>query len=367
MMAYGARDAATGKNPLLQIAYYPSALMPGLTTTKPGPWQTLTIARPANDIQFVIVSSPNVYPASPNAYGVFDNLNFSAAATPVAGYQGCYKDDTARALPVQLMFTGATPQNCIAAAKLAGYAYAGLQSHGSCFAGNALAYAKVADSECNTPCDAASGQICGGSWRNSVYVTGNAVVAAPKPVYQGCYTDDAKRALPVELMSSGATVESCNAAAQARQLRFAGLQFQGQCYGGNTLGKAKVADSECNTPCSANPAQTCGGAWRSSVYASGVTPPPAPPVAAYQGCYVDDASRALPVALMASGATVDSCVAAAKVAGYTYAGVQFQGQCYAGNTIGRAKVADTECNTPCTANSAQICGGGWRNSIYKAR
>lgn len=76
MMAYGAKDPATGKNPWLASVYYPSSLISGLGTTTPGAWQTLTITRPTNDIQFVILSAPNVYPASPNAYGEFDNLRF---------------------------------------------------------------------------------------------------------------------------------------------------------------------------------------------------------------------------------------------------------------------------------------------------
>ena len=82
---------------------------------------------------------------------------------------------------------------------------------------------------------------------------------------------------------------------------------------------------------------------------------------------------ALPIALMSSGATVESCVAAARREGYAYAGLQWQGQCYAGNTLGYAKVPQQDehkpgkCDTRCTANQADWCGGGWHNSIYKTR
>ncbi|HME43093.1 MAG TPA: WSC domain-containing protein, partial [Syntrophorhabdales bacterium] len=47
-----------------------------------------------------------------------------------------------------------------------------------------------------------------------------------------------------------------------------------------------------------------------------------------------------------------------------YAGVQYYGQCFAGNTVGYTKVADSQCNTPCSANTAEMCGGSWLNSIY---
>jgi len=33
-----------------------------------------------------------------------------------------------------------------------------------------------------------------------------------------------------------------------------------------------VADAECNTPCSANPREVCGGSWHNSIYRTGVTP-----------------------------------------------------------------------------------------------
>lgn len=99
--------------------------------------------------------------------------------------------------------------------------------------------------------------------------------AAPSaPVYLGCYTDDSSRALPTNLMSSGATVESCTAAARAAGLRYAGLQSYGYCFAGNTLGYVQVSEAECTTPCSANPSQTCGGSWRNSVYDVGVAAEP---------------------------------------------------------------------------------------------
>ncbi|HTP24828.1 MAG TPA: WSC domain-containing protein, partial [Anaeromyxobacteraceae bacterium] len=91
---------------------------------------------------------------------------------------------------------------------------------------------------------------------------------------------------------------------------------------------------------------------------------PAPSGNVYEGCYTDSSTRALPNELMSSGATVESCIAAAKARGYAYAGVQYYGQCFAGNTPGFSKVADSQCNEPCSANSSEMCGGFWRNSIY---
>ena len=52
--------------------------------------------------------------------------------------------------------------------------------------------------------------------------------------------------------------------------------------------------------------------------------------------------------------------------GFQYAGVQHSSECFCGNEYdkyGRAAAGD--CNMACAGNSSQICGGGWRNSVYK--
>jgi hypothetical protein len=82
----------------------------------------------------------------------------------------------------------------------------------------------------------------------------------------------------------------------------------------------------------------------------------------YKGCYPDSATRALPNELIPSGATVESCVAAAKA--YAFAGVQYGGECWAGNSPGATTAAETSCNMPCTANTKEKCGGTWFNSVY---
>jgi RHS repeat-associated protein len=80
--------------------------------------------------------------------------------------------------------------------------------------------------------------------------------------------DDNIRALPVPLMSFGATIETCTAAAKAQGLQYAGLQYSGYCYGGNTLQYSSVPDSECNMPCYSNPSEMCGGNYRNSIYST---------------------------------------------------------------------------------------------------
>jgi hypothetical protein len=95
---------------------------------------------------------------------------------------------------------------------------------------------------------------------------------------------------------SQVTMESCTAVAKQAGFNYAGLQDGSQCFAGDTLGYARVADSECNMPCTANNSEMCGAAWLNSIYSTGLTGP-----VAYQGCYTDQAqNRALPIDLDAS-------------------------------------------------------------------
>src|SRR4029079_554097 len=86
------------------------------------------------------------------------------------------------------------------------------------------------------------------------------------------------RALPTSL-GRGFDVARCVDVVRARGLRYAGLQWHGECYGGDNLGRSPAPEIECNTTCDANPAQVCGGAWRNSIFDTGALPPAPPPPA----------------------------------------------------------------------------------------
>jgi hypothetical protein len=87
-----------------------------------------------------------------------------------------------------------------------------------------------------------------------------------------------------------------------------------------------------------------------------------PPPPGYVGCFTDDSVRALP-AFQGSGFSRDACKNTCRFQNYVYSGSQFFGECWCGNNLGYAQVADTECNTPCNSGGG-FCGGAWRNSIF---
>ncbi|HTP25081.1 MAG TPA: WSC domain-containing protein, partial [Anaeromyxobacteraceae bacterium] len=132
----------------------------------------------------------------------------------------------------------------------------------------------------------------------------------------------------------------------------------------NTLGHALVSDSQCAMPCSANSSELCGGRWFNSIYSVGTQSTSTG--TGYLGCYTDSSTRALPTELASSSATIEACIAAAKAGGFTYAGLQYGGQCFAGNVLGYSQVGDSQCSMSCSAKSSEMCGGSWRNSVYSS-
>jgi hypothetical protein len=94
-----------------------------------------------------------------------------------------------------------------------------------------------------------------------------------------------------------------------------------------------------------------------------MAPAPAPMPAGYVGCYTDTIDRDLSYRAPGVAHTIESCQSACVEAGYQYAGVQYGGECWCGDAYGRYGPA-ISCDRPCGANSNQICGGTWANSIY---
>jgi hypothetical protein len=92
-----------------------------------------------------------------------------------------------------------------------------------------------------------------------------------------------------------------------------------------------------------------------------------PTVDPYLGCYIEpiDINRNLPYFaghLDVNGKT--NCIQACFNNGYQYAGTQNATECWCGNSYGSHGVDTNGCKMPCAGNTAEICGGPGRNSVY---
>lgn len=53
------------------------------------------------------------------------------------------------------------------------------------------------------------------------------------------------------------------------------------------------------------------------------------------------------------------------VSGYRYAGLQYEKECFCGNSGYNSYGSGEGCNLRCRGNSEQICGGELHNSVYQ--
>lgn len=279
---------------------------------------------------------------------------------------------------------------------------------------------------CNMACNGNASEICGGPNRLSLYNYNNAIatlatstsIASSTGISStissasatstslggwsalGCYNDTVgTRSLGTEIYSipgASMTVELCLAACKSASFTFAGVEYGGECYCDSKIENyGALQTSGCNMACNGNAAEICGGSNRlnmyslsgsdsgtttSSVSVSGTgtvsTSSTATPVVTslptgwkYKGCWIDQAfGRILGTTAASNTAlTIESCVAECVALGLSIAGLEYYTQCYCGNAmINQAALAtaETDCNTACGGNSAEMCGGGNRMSIY---
>lgn len=321
-----------------------------------------------------------------------------------------------------------TVELCTAACQASGFVFAGMEYAGECYCGNTFSNgggpASDGEAGCSMACSGNATETCGGSNRLSVWDFNNAIAAVSSTLSSsatvsvsstsasasatatgpagwtalGCYTDGVgARALTNQVWTipgASMTVEACTSACKALGYTFAGVEYADECYCGNTITATNgPATDGCTMACTGNAAEMCGGSNRINVFRSAaaststsatgtgtavstsLTSSSTSPVStslptgwSYKGCWLDEVyGRILgypqpEVATM----TIESCVAVCKTAGYSVAGMQYHTQCYCGNEIINAGTTapESDCNTPCGGNSAEMCGGGNRFSIY---
>jgi hypothetical protein len=89
----------------------------------------------------------------------------------------------------------------------------------------------------------------------------------------------------------------------------------------------------------------------------------------YVGCYNDQIHdpSTLPFDTFGpfNNMTVELCISSCKGNGYRYAGLEYYGSCYCGNAIQGPPADPSQCNAPCTGNTAETCGGANTLSIWE--
>jgi len=176
----------------------------------------------------------------------------------------CVVDDSSRLLDHMISISGVTPQLCLETCSSKGFIFAGVQFGIQCFCGNIGPPSSrfAPEKECSTPCAGNKNQMCGATWRMNVYTQWSGQ----------CVVDDGSRLLDHYISISGLTPQLCRDQCSAKGFIFAGLQYGGQCFCGNTPPpKSRLAPiKQCSYACSGDKGLKCGGYWRMNVYQSDV-------------------------------------------------------------------------------------------------
>jgi hypothetical protein len=213
----------------------------------------------------------------------------------------------------------------------------------------------------------------------------------------GCYTEatDA-RALANYVETDDKTVGDCLGACSTYQYVYAGLEYGGECWCGDSLGKGSIPASieDCSMTCNGNSTEFCGGPNRLNVYkltrlpmstttiSSAATSAPSVPTPtgpaikqhvrdySFQGCFEEpvDARAIIEQMYADDSMSLEACADFCK--GYTYFGTEYGRECYCGNVLneGSKKAANQDdCSFPCAGNDKELCGAGSRLELYKVQ
>jgi hypothetical protein len=256
----------------------------------------------------------------------------SSSATPSGTpYQalGCYTDHHAD----RTLHSASTNSDSMSVEYCANfcsrYLYFGVEYKTQCYCGDSIASTGVLalSSNCNTPCQGDSSEICGGSWRLNMYEFGAG--SATSTIFSTSQLSS------IPIASSGLVTSS--------------------------LSSAGIASSQSGN---AGPTSTASG-QPSQSSAPVILPEVSTPAGMYmeQGCYVDSSGDGYPLVgpISFASTTVAQCIddCAPTINGaYAYAGLEGT-MCYCSNEFDTNAVNDTSaCTQACPGDSAHICGGG---------
>eukprot|EP01059_Diplonema_ambulator_P020975 TRINITY_DN3494_c0_g1_i1.p1 TRINITY_DN3494_c0_g1~~TRINITY_DN3494_c0_g1_i1.p1 ORF type:complete len:463 (+),score=62.27 TRINITY_DN3494_c0_g1_i1:35-1423(+) len=190
--------------------------------------------------------------------------------------------------------------------------------------------------------------------------------ALPQPYPLGCF-DTTTRFLTNRIYADAANTPSrCVSECTAAGYSFAGVEAGLECWCGHSiLDSTKIHPSLCATPCTGDSALSCGGYRRMELYRIGA-PGPSQPTPSAVGCYeVDPSSRALHERVYkGAGNTVGECASVCWWNGYKYAGLEAGDECWCGTVLPVRRLVSSKCALPCSGNSSEHCGNGYRTSVW---
>ncbi|XP_072155725.1 uncharacterized protein [Bemisia tabaci] len=295
----------------------------------------------------------------------------------LVAYLGCYSDQENDRLLGDFKEASPTmsPTFCSDLCSKGGYPFAGLHYSTECFCGHnrpPLAV-KRPDQECSLPCSGSNNQKCGDKNKLSIYQTRvPGIGSVPKGFYVGCFAENPFPDLQQSFKEL--TPQRCSEFCFKRGFKLSGVQGK-NCFCTNSKLdlKKKVKDKECSTSCEADSSKKCGAKGRINVYTTGLTDSPA--TGRLVGCFEDEPTksgqlqRALPNfrSDLRETNSPRTCLNICYQMGFRFAGLQDGYECFCGKwqPAQEKRKSDAECNTQCSGDPSEKCGGNWRLQVYR--
>lgn len=126
----------------------------------------------------------------------------------------------------------------------------------------------------------------------------------------------------------------------------------------------------CNTPCPVAREQSCGGIKALSVFSTGLERKTIEIGNYYLGCFEESSNNRIFNRYSNSFLTNTPkfCSNLCYKLGFTYSGVTYKSECFCGSQspidLNFSITDDKQCNTKCTGDANQFCGGGWKMAVF---
>ncbi|XP_050537386.1 uncharacterized protein LOC126903300 isoform X2 [Daktulosphaira vitifoliae] len=325
------------------------------------------------------VEDPSEYCGGNNGYSVYKTLYNDHTGGVGVHAIGCFQNS--RRHPImdgwRITVPNLTPKYCVYSCYARRFPYAALVSGRECMCSfkRPLEESRAeSESACHTPCSGARDQKCGGNNVINVYHTGlKWETTVMSNHYIGCYEESAdnrifngySKSFPVN------TPSFCTKLCFKKGFKYAGVTYKSECFCGdqppNESTFSKVEDNQCNTKCSGDANQFCGGGWRMGVFTTGLKDLDIENRDV--GCFILDENGLNTHTVKYEFVNTNSpsrCSGLCKEVGYRYAGVA-KFNCYCTNRIpaNDNAVDDSECGNMCSGDNSQTCGDSDRIKFLK--
>lgn len=134
--------------------------------------------------------------------------------------------------------------------------------------------------------------------------------------------------------------------------------------------EAKTEDNACKISCSGSQYHSCGGNNAMDIYSTGIELKTGVVGNYYLGCFEESQNNRIfnSYAQSFSTNTPSMCSNLCYKLGYTYSGVTYKNGCFCGSQSpiepNFPKVEEKQCDTKCSGDANQFCGGGWKMGVF---